>query len=749
MRNSISSVTDSEDIDEPEDFVEIELDEDDPSRGNAMHASVTELGSLRTSYRRGPRWWKSQLAVDLVQEPDAVVEPCTPRVQSSVPPRPSPRRHSIASSSPGSTAIRAKNLPISDTAAFDCEAMPPPAVPDSSTPVRRRAEGRYRSRLEQPHPMPGYSRMSSSFDQASIPNGVRFDPAIEPGVSITVADETGELYVVRSPRPCSSPSPREMSDHHSFALHVNEALMRVKGSPPPRGEASLQRSTSMPVGCDVSLRELSLSKDVNRTEQERSFSNPAKGPLQANGDPRAKHWRKRVPSPLGPRRGSSTEKHADEPHETPQIETVAQATSAEPPSNKQTGPSNLTRMTHLPPKSRKEEARHLADFTAMMQQSKEKERIRIQKQEAERVQKEQIALETRQVWNEEILPCWTRAKHEPKYRTLWWQGIPQTLRARLWPRAVGNNLMLPHDLFQRACKEAANAKKQNAIPASLCQKIDQEIAETLPSLGLFHCEGAPLHEDLKNVLYAYVTLRADEACQRLNEGTMDMAALDELFLLYVPGSACLAAMLLLNLPAPQAFLALLNLIASNTWLRSIYHLDRHQAKNPDVSEGGQPAAKQLQGFERVFNTLLADKMPNVYANLHKTGIRASDYLRPWIRTLFVPWLDIDTASRVWDILLLDNGVNIYRVALAIVQLLEPRLYDHDQRELLSILRGNNPGALSVWRRSSARRMEEEQPKDRIYSQYCIDETSLFNMLQSQESWWRDSTLKRLLDRELS
>ncbi|WFC99542.1 hypothetical protein MYAM1_002287 [Malassezia yamatoensis] len=741
MHNSISSVTELEDIDEPEDFVEIELDEDDPSRGEAIHASVTELGSLRTSYRRGPRWWKSQLAVDVVQEPDTVVEPCTPCVQDSTPPRPSLRRHSIASSSPGPT--------IPNTAAFNCETMPPPPVPGNSTPVRRRAEGRYRSRLEQPHPMPGYSRMSSSFDQPSIPNGVRFDSTIEPGVSITVADETGELYVVRSPRPCSSPSPREMSDHHSFALHVNEALMQLKDAPGPRGEAALQRSASMPVGYDVSQRKLSLSESVHGTEQQPGPSNLAKSPLQASGELRAEHWRKRVPSPLGPRRGSGSEKQAEDPPDAPEIETGSQRTSTEPPSSKQAGPSNLTRMTHLPPKSRKEEARHLADFTAMMQQSKEKERIQNQKQEAKRLQKEQLAIETRQVWNEEILPCWTRAKHEPKYRNLWWQGIPQTLRARLWPRAVGNNLMLPHDLFQRACKEAANAKKQNAIPAPLCQEIDQEIANTLPSLGLFHCEGAPLHQDLKNVLYAYVILRADEASQRLNQGSMEMEALDELFLLFVPGSAYLTAMLLLNLPAPQAFLALLNLIASNAWLRSIYHLDRHQAKNPDVSESSQPAAKQLQGFERVFNTLLADKMPNVYANLHKSGIRTSDYVRPWIRTLFVPWLDIDTVSRVWDIILLDNGVNMYRVALALVQLLEPRLYDHDQRELLSVLQGNNPGALSVWRRTSARRSEEDRPKDQIYSQYCIDESSLFNMLQSQESWWRDSTLKRLLDRELS
>lgn len=41
------------------------------------------------------------------------------------------------------------------------------------------------------------------------------------------------------------------------------------------------------------------------------------------------------------------------------------------------------------------------------------------------------------------------------------------------------------------------------------------------------------------------------------------------------------------------------------------------------------------------------------------------------------------------------------------------------------------------------------PRDNIYAQYSITEEMLFEALEEQTEWWRDTTLERLLDRELS
>lgn len=98
--------------------------------------------------------------------------------------------------------------------------------------------------------------------------------------------------------------------------------------------------------------------------------------------------------------------------------------------------------------------------------------------------------------------------------------------------------------------------------------------------------------------------------------------------------------------------------------------------------------------------------------------------------------------------------------------------------MISILRGNNRAALNVWNRirvngngdvatsppplspSSDREKrfshlgaveasDDLVPLDNIYGgQYDINEGNLFQILEEQISWWKDSTLERLLDREL-
>jgi hypothetical protein len=45
--------------------------------------------------------------------------------------------------------------------------------------------------------------------------------------------------------------------------------------------------------------------------------------------------------------------------------------------------------------------------------------------------------------------------------------------------------------------------------------------------------------------------------------------------------------------------------------------------------------------------------------------------------------------------------------------------------------------------------DELVPLDNIYGdQYNINESNLFEVLEEQVAWWKDSTLERLLDREL-
>ncbi|PWN98959.1 hypothetical protein FA09DRAFT_296362 [Tilletiopsis washingtonensis] len=408
------------------------------------------------------------------------------------------------------------------------------------------------------------------------------------------------------------------------------------------------------------------------------------------------------------------------------------------------GPSALeqhisrTRMTNLPPKARAEDVKHLSDFEEMMKLYKQSERKRQELDEERKRVKDAELSAAQSIWSDEILPSWTRARREARLRQVWWRGAPPNLRGRVWALACGNAQMLPRNLFTSAASAARTARADGTFPASDDEAIEADIASTLPSLKLFQRDTGPLFDDLRDVSRA-----------RTHAGAKRGADCHS-----VPGAAPLAAMLLANLSPSETLVALLNLLAERPWLRALYAPapapaagDTHlHTKTP-----GAPAFRQdaAAGFERVFDTLLADQMPKVYANMQARGVRPSAYVRDWVRTLFVPFLPFDAVARLWDCILLEEGdALIFRAGLAIVKLLSARLYAPDRAELTSILRGNNAAALRVYYRDAS--MDAAWvPRDNVYAQYGIGEEQLFATLEEQNEWWRDSTLERLLDRELS
>jgi len=118
-----------------------------------------------------------------------------------------------------------------------------------------------------------------------------------------------------------------------------------------------------------------------------------------------------------------------------------------------------TRPVFLPPKSRQEDDKHMADWQQMMKQSRlagkcicsqrhlrfsslgpaEKRRKALQDRRALR---EKAIEDTLEIWEKEIVPDWRVVFKNPQLRRLWWKGIPSKLRALLWEKAVGNQLAL-------------------------------------------------------------------------------------------------------------------------------------------------------------------------------------------------------------------------------------------------------------------------------------------------------------------
>lgn len=58
------------------------------------------------------------------------------------------------------------------------------------------------------------------------------------------------------------------------------------------------------------------------------------------------------------------------------------------------------------------------------------------------------------IWEERVLPNWDQAMHEPRTRELWWRGIAPRSRAKVWQKAIGNELTLTENTYTKALQRA-------------------------------------------------------------------------------------------------------------------------------------------------------------------------------------------------------------------------------------------------------------------------------------------------------
>lgn len=76
----------------------------------------------------------------------------------------------------------------------------------------------------------------------------------------------------------------------------------------------------------------------------------------------------------------------------------------------------------------------------------------------------------------------------------------------------------------------------------------------------------------------------------------------------------------------------------------------------------------------------------VYFNFKQHQISPAAYLPDWLIPLFLDHLPFEACARLWDILLLEGDSFLFRASLAILAVLEPRLFFPDKKELLELLK---------------------------------------------------------------
>ncbi|KAH3758445.1 TBC1 domain family member 12 [Pelomyxa schiedti] len=261
----------------------------------------------------------------------------------------------------------------------------------------------------------------------------------------------------------------------------------------------------------------------------------------------------------------------------------------------------------------------------------------------------------------EIIRTWDTATtlQQKAIRDLWWEGLPSPVRGRLWLLALGNPQHITHDLFNILVKEATHAKKMitdshtaeiggNPIGKTGSVKlIPVDLPRTFAGLNFF-AEGGPLRQSIQEVLEAFVCYRPDVG--------------------YVQGMSYLAAILLLNMDAPDAFTCMANILNRPCYF-CFYCFD----------------IPKMNIYLRTLEEAMKQFLPRIHKNFVEKGVSPKMFLLDWVLTIFSKALPLDVAVRVWDVYMLEGESFIFRVILGVMRMYQEILQHAPFESCVSLL----------------------------------------------------------------
>lgn len=112
------------------------------------------------------------------------------------------------------------------------------------------------------------------------------------------------------------------------------------------------------------------------------------------------------------------------------------------------------------------------------------------------------------------------------------------------------------------------------------------------------------------------------------------------------------------------------------------------------------------------------------------------------------FLPLDLATRIFDVFLLEGDSFLFRVALCLLQILEPRLFNPDQSELAAVFSGKDRGAVLIVKRQKQipSDVDSSIEVEDVYTEMGCTEAAVFSCLEALD--WREETYQRLTAREL-
>ncbi|KAF7270617.1 hypothetical protein GWI33_016413 [Rhynchophorus ferrugineus] len=310
----------------------------------------------------------------------------------------------------------------------------------------------------------------------------------------------------------------------------------------------------------------------------------------------------------------------------------------------------LKRPSSLPAKTFEEEQRHAQEYNEILAAAKKKEARSTaakEKQKKLQLQQEEQQAMSAKHFLQNVIPNWSQMEKHKKTQELWWQGLPSSVRGKVWKLAIGNELNITPQLYEICLTRAQNRLNSPEPPSSDYENdqessmdvIELDISRTFPNLCIFQ-QGGPYSEVLHSLLAAYVCFRPDVG--------------------YLQGMSYLAAILILNMEPCDAFVCFANLLNQPLHL-SAFTLNQ----------------AQMNAYYAAYNQVFNNHLPRLYAHFEKAGLTPDLYLLDWIYTVFAKAMPLDVACRVWDLFLRDGYEFIFRTALGILHLYQATLSTMD------------------------------------------------------------------------
>ncbi|KAF7238847.1 TBC1 domain family member 10B [Varanus komodoensis] len=203
------------------------------------------------------------------------------------------------------------------------------------------------------------------------------------------------------------------------------------------------------------------------------------------------------------------------------------------------------------------------------------------------------------------------------------KGIPSSLRAKAWQLLSNSKELL--DQNQGKFEEL---ERQIGDPKWL-DVIEKDLHRQFPFHEMFAARGGHGQQDLYRILKAYTIYRPDEG--------------------YCQAQAPVAAVLLMHMPAEQAFWCLVQICEKYL---------------PGYYSAGLEAI-QLDG--EIFFALLRRASPIAYRHLKRYKIDPVLYMTEWFMCIFSRTLPWSSVLRVWDMFFCEGVKIIFRVGLVLLR----------------------------------------------------------------------------------